>query len=148
MILKNNVVGSFNVLEAARKNKITKIIFASSNAAVGECNSSINENIRPNPTNLYGVSKLSVESYMYSYKKIYNINTISLRFGNVYGPGSINKTSIVPKFIKNLIQEKNCLINGDGKQTRDFIYIEDLIEAIYLCSKKSKLSGRIVSNCF
>lgn len=141
--LSQNVLGSMNILESCKKNGVKKIIFASSNAAVGENSSSISETIYPKPNNLYGASKLSGESYMYSYYKTHNLNTVSLRFGNVYGPGSDHKNNIIPTFIKNLINNKICFINGDGKQTRDFIFISDLVEAIYKCTYKNNLSGEL-----
>ena len=73
----------------------------------------------------------------------FGLDTVALRFGNVYGPGSVHKSSVVAKFIKKAIGGKNLEIYGDGAQTRDFIYIDDLIDAIILASKKNNIGGEI-----
>ncbi len=71
------------------------------------------------------------------------MNTVVLRFGNVYGPGSKHKTSVIAKFIKLALSGATIEIYGDGSQTRDFIYIDDLVEAIYLSAKSPKAVGEI-----
>ena len=129
--MANNILGTLNILESVQKNKIKKFIFSSSNAVIGKTNKRINEKTDKSPTNPYGVSKLSCETYINTFSELYKIPSIILRFGNVYGPGSINKTSIIPKFIKKIQKKEICFIYGDGNQTRDFIYIDDLINAIY-----------------
>lgn len=125
-----NVVGTFNMLEAARKNDVKKFVFASSGAPAGEVEPPIHEELPPHPVSPYGSSKLAGEGYCSSYNKTFGINTICLRFGNVYGPRSKNKASVVAKFIKQALNGETCAIYGDGTQTRDFIYIKDLVSAI------------------
>ena len=127
-----NVGGTFNVLEAARANRIPKVIFASSGAPLGEVEPPIHEELAPHPVSPYGASKLAGEAYCSAYNKTFGINTVALRFGNVYGPGSGKKTSVVAKFIRQALEGKPCVIFGDGNQTRDFIYIDDLTNAIFL----------------
>ena len=95
-----NIIGTFNYLEASRVNKISKFIFASSGAPIGEVEPPIHEEIPPHPLSPYGASKLAGEGYCSAYKNTFGIETVVLRFGNVYGPGSINKSSVVAKFIK------------------------------------------------
>ena len=136
-----NVIGTFNYLEAARINKVSKFIFASSGAPVGEVEPPIHEEIVPHPISPYGASKLSGEGYCSVYNKTYGIETIILRFSNVYGPGSLNKSSVVAKFIQNALSDQLLEIYGDGTQTRDFIYIDDLIDAVISSSKSSKIGG-------
>jgi len=133
----NNILGSLNVIESAKINKIKKIIIASSSAVVGETLGSINENTIPIPSNPYGVSKLSVENYSRVLGKLYKIKIINLRFSNVYGPYSFYKNSVISKFIKDSITKNRIIINGNGEQTRDFIYVEDLVYAIIKSSKDS-----------
>lgn len=125
-----NVVGTFNMLEAARKHGVKKFVFASSGAPAGEVEPPIHEELPPHPVSPYGSSKLAGEGYCSSYNKTFGIDTICLRFGNVYGPRSKNKASVVAKFIKQALAGETCAIYGDGSQTRDFIYIFDLIRAI------------------
>ena len=138
-----NVVGTFNYLEASRINKISKFIFASSGAPVGEVDPPIHEEIAPHPVSPYGASKLAGEGYCSAYKMTFGLDTVALRFGNIYGPGSVHKLSVVAKFIKKAIDGKTLEIYGDGAQTRDFIYIDDLIDAIILASKKNNIGGEI-----
>ena len=131
-----NVIGTFNMLEAARINNIKKFIFASSGAPVGEIDPPIHEELPPHPVSPYGSSKLAGEGYCSSYFRTFGISTVCLRFGNVYGPNSKNKSSLVAKFIKEALNGETCKIYGDGKQTRDFIYIDDLVNAIILGLQK------------
>ena len=127
-----NVIGTFNILEASRQNKIQKFIFASSGAPLGEVNPPIHEEIAPKPVSPYGASKLAAEAYCSAYYRTFGLKTISLRFGNVYGPRSKHKSSVVAKFFKRALSGEPLEVYGDGNQTRDFIYIDDLIQAIIL----------------
>ncbi|MCF6247404.1 MAG: NAD-dependent epimerase/dehydratase family protein [Desulfobacula sp.] len=139
--MKNNVIGTFNMLEAARHNNVKRFIFASSGAPVGECDPPIHEELAPHPVSPYGASKLAGEGYCSAYYKTFGIETIALRFGNVYGPGSGHKNSVVAKFIKLAMEKKILVIYGDGTQTRDFIYIDDLIRAIKLARTVPDIGG-------
>jgi len=130
-----NVMGTFNYLEAARQNKVGRFVFASSGAPVGECTPPIHEEIAPHPVSPYGASKLAGEGYCSSYWRTFGVKTIALRFGNVYGPLSKNKSSVVAKFIKQAMDGETLEIYGDGKQTRDFVYIGDLVNAVVLAAK-------------
>lgn len=130
-----NVIGTLNMLESARQNKVKKFIFASSGAPLGEQEPPINEKKVPRPVSPYGASKLAGEGYCFAYYYTYGLSTIALRFGNVYGPRSKHKSSIVAKFIKQALEGDILEIYGDGQQTRDFIYIKDLIRAIHLASE-------------
>lgn len=128
--MENNVSGTFNILEAARQNKVKRFIFASCSAHVGECEPPINEKTAACPVSPYGASKLAGEGYCSAYYRSFGLKTISLRFGNVYGPGSTHKSSIVAEFIRRAINGQTCEIYGNGTQTRDFIFIDDLTDAI------------------
>lgn len=133
--LETNITGTFNMLEAARSEGMKKFIFASSGAPIGEATPPINEEMAPHPVSPYGASKLAGEGYCSAYANTYGIDTIALRFGNVYGPRSKYKSSIVAKFIKQAIAGETCEIFGDGTQTRDFIYIDDLTNAIMMAER-------------
>lgn len=140
--METNVTGTFNMIEAARLNNVGKFIFASSGATIGEVEPPIHEEQVQKPISPYGASKLAGEAYCSAYFRTFGIRTISLRFGNVYGPLSKHKSSVVAKFLKNAFSGKPLEIYGDGSQTRDFIYIDDLIQAITL-SVQSEAGGEV-----
>jgi UDP-glucose 4-epimerase len=140
--MEANVIGIFNMLEAARQNHVKKFIFASSGASIGEVEPPIHEKKVPRPVSPYGASKLAGEAYCSSYYLSFGIKTVSLRFANVYGPLSKHKNSVVAKFLKQAFSGETLEIYGDGSQTRDFVYIDDLIQAIIL-SVKSDIGGEV-----
>ncbi len=136
-----NVIGTFNYLEAARQSNVSRFIFASSGAPAGEVEPPIHEELPPHPVSPYGASKLAGEGYCSAYKRSFGIDTIALRFGNVYGPGSLHKSSVVAKFLRLAMEGKTLEIYGDGNQTRDFIYIDDLIEAVRFAAVRNNIGG-------
>jgi UDP-glucose 4-epimerase len=138
-----NVIGTFNILEAARHNGVKRFVFASSGAPLGECEPPIHEEMAPHPVSPYGASKLAGEGYCSAYYRTFGLKTVVLRFGNVYGPGSKNKNSVIAKFIKQAIQRQPLEIYGDGNQTRDFIYIDDIVQAIRLSATVQGIGGQI-----
>jgi len=89
------------------------------------------EAVVPQPTSPYGLAKLTVEKYLEIYRQIYGLDYVALRYANVYGPRQNTKAEagVVAIFIENLLQGKPCIINGDGKQTRDYIYVDDVVRA-------------------
>ena len=141
--MESNVIGTFNMLEAARHNNVKRFVFASSGAPVGEWEPPIHEELAPHPVSPYGASKLAGEGYCSCYYRTFDLETITLRFGNVYGPGSTHKNSVVAKFIKQAIKGETLEIYGDGTQTRDFIYIDDLIQAIRLSATVEGIGGHV-----
>lgn len=138
-----NVIGTLNYLESARLNRVKRFIFASSGAPIGECEPPIHEEKVPHPVSPYGASKLAGEGYCSAYFHTFGVETVGLRFGNVYGTGSGHKNSIIAKFIKQALNSEVLEIYGDGKQTRDFIYIDDLIRAITLAATTPDVGGEI-----
>jgi UDP-glucose 4-epimerase len=138
-----NVIGTLNYLEAARLNSVKRFVFASSGAPTGECVPPIHEELPAHPVSPYGASKLAGEGYCSSYSRTFGIETVVLRFGNVYGPYSSRKDSVVAKFIKKILNKETLEIYGDGNQTRDFIYIMDLVNAIRLAAEKKGIGGEI-----
>jgi UDP-glucose 4-epimerase len=136
-----NVIGTFNMLEGARKHKVQRFVFASSGAPAGEVEPPIHEELPPHPVSPYGASKLAGEGYCSAYFKTFGVETVSLRFSNVYGPGSTHKSSVVAKFIKHALNDEALVIYGDGSQSRDFIYIDDLIDALILSASQEKNVG-------
>jgi UDP-glucose 4-epimerase len=138
-----NVVGTLNYLEAARRGGASRFVFASSGATVGEVEPPIHEEIVPRPVSPYGASKLSGEAYCSAYSRTFGLETVSLRFGNVYGPLSSHKNSVIAKFIKRALQGEVLEIFGDGTQTRDFIYVEDLTRAVRSATTAEGVGGEV-----
>ncbi|MDM8536279.1 NAD-dependent epimerase/dehydratase family protein [Desulfobacterales bacterium HSG17] len=138
-----NVIGTFNMLEAARHSNTKRFIFASSGAPIGECTPPIHEELAPHPVSPYGASKLAGEGYCSAYYQTFGLQTVALRFGNVYGPGSGHKNSVVAKFIRQVMNNETLEIYGDGNQTRDFIYIDDLIRAIRFAYNNKSVGGQV-----
>ena len=140
---ETNVIGTLNYLEAARFNHVKRFIFASSGAPAGEIEPPIHEEIAPHPVSPYGASKLAGEGYCSAYYRTFGVETVALRFGNVYGPLSGHKNSVVAKFIKQAMDGKPLEIYGDGNQIRDFIYINYLIRAIRIASVATDAGGEV-----
>lgn len=138
-----NVIGTLNYLEAARRSGIKRFVYASSGAPVGECSPPIHEELAPHPVSPYGASKLAGEGYCSAYSRSYGIDAVALRFGNCYGPLSGHKESVVAKFIREALIGSPWEIYGDGRQTRDFIYVDDIAAAIGLAATVSGIGGEI-----
>ena len=138
-----NVVGIMNYLEAARANKVNRFVFASSNAPIGEAIPPVHEEIVPHPISPYGASKLAGEAYCSAYYNSFNVDTVALRFGNVYGPRSKHKSSVVAKFINRVLAGQDLEVYGDGTQTRDFIFIDDLLNAVYKSAIVEGVGGEV-----
>ncbi len=138
-----NVLGTFNYLESARQQGVARFILASSGAPLGEQIPPIHEEMVPRPISPYGASKLCGEAYCSAFHGSYGLETVCLRFGNVYGPYSYHKGSVVAKFIKHLLADEPLPIYGDGNQTRDFIYVDDLARAVWLSMSAPDIGGQV-----
>lgn len=139
-----NVIGTLNYLEAARQCGVKRFVFASTGAALGDVEPPLHEHLPPRPVSPYGSSKLSGEGYCSSYFHTFGVDTVVLRFGNVYGPGSSHKEhNAVPRSIRRALEAQPIEIYGDGSQTRDFIYIDDLIQAVKLAVTTEGVGGEI-----
>jgi UDP-glucose 4-epimerase len=136
-----NVLGILNYLEAARKCAVKRFVFASSGAPIGECSPPIHEELAPHPVSPYGASKLAGEGYCSAYSRTFGIDTVALRFGNCYGPFSSHKESVVAKFIRESLMGMPWEIYGDGRQTRDFVYVDDIAAAIELAATLDGIGG-------
>ena len=136
---KNNVIGTLNVLEVARVLGIKKVVFSSTAAIYGSTSEPCVETDRPDPLNPYSVSKLAGENLMKMYNDLYGIETVSLRYFNVYGPRQAYKGQYAPVigiFQKQKFEGKPLTIIGDGNQTRDFIHVADVAHANMMVAEK------------
>lgn len=138
-----NVVGTVNMLEACRTKSVARFVFASSGAPLGVQTPPLNEEMAPHPASPYGASKLAGEGYCSAYFHSFRIDTVALRFGNVYGENSGKKSSVVAKFIKQALARETLEIYGDGGQTRDFIHISDLVRAILVAATAPDVGGEV-----
>ena len=130
-----NVIGTLNLLEAiraVRSPQSVRFVLASSNAPLGRQAPPATEDKAPLPMSPYGASKLGGEAYCLAYYGSWALATVVLRFGNVYGPVSAHKNSVVAKFFKDVLTKGEIIIDGDGRQTRDFIHVDDLRRAVLL----------------
>jgi UDP-glucose 4-epimerase len=126
-----NVNGTLNVLEFCRKKKIKKFVFISSAAIFGNYEKKITESTITVPTTVYGSTKLTGEQYCKIYSELFGINIVVLRPFNIYGPRQNNTyAGVISKFMTRLKDKKLPIIFGTGKQTRDFIHVSDIAEAV------------------
>lgn len=125
-----NVLGTLNCLQAARLQAARRFVFASSGAPLGMCEPPLHEAMAPRPASPYGASKLAGEAYCCAYFHCFGVETVVLRFANVYGPYSGHKSSVVAKLIREALRGEAWTLYGDGGQTRDFIFVDDLCSAI------------------
>jgi UDP-glucose 4-epimerase len=121
---------------------VRRFVFASSNAPLGRQSPPATEDKAPLPISPYGASKLAGEGYCLAYHGSWGLGTIVLRFANLYGPYSGHKGSVIATFFKDALTQGRIIINGDGQQTRDFIYVGDLCHAVSL-ALESQLSGEV-----
>ena len=130
---ENNVRGTFNVLDCARLAGVRKVVFASTGGAlIGNATPPVSEQSLPKPISPYGASKLCGEAYCSAFGQAYGIETVALRFANVYGPISAHKKGAITVFIRALMTGTPITIYGDGSASRDFLYVEDLCRGIGL----------------
>jgi len=134
-----NVIGTFELLQIARKAQVERFVFASTGGAIiGPAVPPVHEGMVPRPVSPYGASKLAGEAYLSAYYGAYGLKTVALRFSNVYGPRSFHKGSVIAQFFRNVLEKRPITVYGDGSQTRDYIYVDDICNAIALGIKSEK----------
>ena len=134
-----NVNGTLNVLVAARDNNVKKLVYASSSSAYGDTPVlPKREDMKPCPLSPYAISKLAAEYYCQVFSEVYNLATASLRYFNVFGPRqdpSSEYAAVIPKFIGSILNDKSPIVYGDGEQTRDFTFVDDVVNANILAAE-------------
>ena len=127
-----NVVGTLNILDAAREHDVDKVFFSSASSLVGEVEEvPVPESHPASPQSPYGVAKHAIEEYLEVYNQLYDLDYLVFRFFNVYGPYQPPESgALVPVVLSRIAQDKGVFVTGDGSQTRDFIYVRDITEFI------------------
>ncbi|MES0342176.1 MAG: NAD-dependent epimerase/dehydratase family protein [Candidatus Humimicrobiaceae bacterium] len=141
-----NIIGGLNLINICQKNKVRKMIFASSGGTVYGDQSQFpaDESHPTNPISPYGVAKLSTENYLYYFSKIHGLDYIALRYANIYGPRQDphGEAGVVAIFSKKILAGEAPLINGDGLQTRDYTYVGDVVK-VNIAAIKSDFTGPV-----
>src|SRR5579864_3828097 len=147
-----NVDGTVNILIAARDAKVRRVVYAASSSAYGDTPTlPKHEEMTPNPISPYAVAKLASEHYMVSFYRCYGLETVTLRYFNIFGPRqdpSSPYSGVLAKFITQMLRGEQPTVYGDGEQSRDFTYIDNAVEANLLACKASKeqVAGKVF-NC-
>jgi UDP-glucose 4-epimerase len=145
-----NVTGTLNVLQAAAKNNVKRVVFASSTAVYGDPKDMpIKESTNLQPISPYAASKAASEAYCTAFRDCYGLDAISLRFFNVYGLGNENNpySGVITKFLLKALKSEGLTVYGDGEQTRDFIHVSDVVTAILCALCKEELHGGCFNIC-
>jgi UDP-glucose 4-epimerase len=144
-----NVGGTVALMEAMRDVGVKRVVLASSGAVYGDMNAeSLKESDIPNPRSPYAVSKISAEYYVRTVGNLWNIETVSLRIFNAYGPGQHLPPShppVVPHYLRQALRGGTLVAHGDGSQTRDYIYVDDVVSAMVAAATAPNLNGQIVN---
>jgi nucleoside-diphosphate-sugar epimerase len=142
-----NLVGTLNLLKASLDSDVKRFIFASSAAVYGDSKPTRkSENTPCEPISPYAVSKLAAENYVKVFSELYGLETVSLRYFNVYGPRQFAGSSynaVITAFINRLLSGQPPIIHGDGKQTRDFVHVDDVVSANMLALKSKNAVGEV-----
>jgi UDP-glucose 4-epimerase len=144
-----NVGGTVALMEAMRDVGVKRVVLASSGAVYGDLrDSTLTEAATPNPRSPYAVSKLSAEYYVRTIGSLWNIETVSLRIFNAYGPGQHLPPShppVVPHYLRQALRGGTLVAHGDGSQTRDYIYVDDVVSAMVAASTAPNVNGLVIN---
>jgi nucleoside-diphosphate-sugar epimerase len=143
----SNVIGTLNVLLAARDSGVRRVVFASSSSVYG-ANAGLpkKEDQRPIPVSPYAVGKLAAEGYCHSFWKVYELETVALRYFNTFGPRQdplSQYAAVIPKFVTAFLTRGTPIVFGDGEQSRDFTYVENVVEANLLAASAPGVAGGV-----
>lgn len=144
-----NVSGTVALMEAMRDVGVKRVVLASSGAVYGDMmDGSLKETDEPNPRSPYAVSKISAEHYVRTIGNLWNIETVSLRIFNAYGPGQHLPPShppVVPHYLRQALRGGTLVAHGDGSQTRDYVYVDDVVSAMVAASTAPNLNGQVIN---
>jgi UDP-glucose 4-epimerase len=144
---QTNVNGTLNLLMAARDASVRRVILASSSSIYGDVAAEYKvETMPPNPLSPYAVSKIAAEYYFQVFNRVYGLETVCLRYFNVFGPRqdpASQYSAVIPKFIKAISRDQSPIIFGDGSQSRDFTYVYNVVHANLLAAETPGISGEV-----
>jgi nucleoside-diphosphate-sugar epimerase len=144
-----NVTATLNLLESCRKAGVRRVIYAASSSAYGDTEIlPKTEEMPANPLSPYALQKLVGEYYCKLYYRLYGLETVCLRYFNVFGPAQdphSEYSAVIPKFITKLLAEEPLVVYGDGEQSRDFTYVENVVEANLLALQATKACGKVLN---
>lgn len=144
-----NVGGTVSLMEAMRDVGVRRVVLVSSGAIYGDQGEQpLKENMNPNPRSPYAVSKLAAEYYVNTIGDLWNIETVSLRVFNAFGPGQHLPAShppVVPNFLRQALRGGSLVVHGDGSQTRDYVYVDDVVSAMVAASTAPNLDGLVIN---
>ena len=144
-----NVGGTVALMEAMRDVGVRRVVLASSGALYGDLGEApLKETDNPNPSSPYAVSKLAAEFYVRTIGRLWGIETVSLRIFNAYGPGQHLPAShppVVPYFLRQALRSGTLVVHGDGNQTRDYVYVDDVVSAMVAASTAPDINGLVVN---
>ncbi len=144
-----NVGGTVALMEAMRDVGVRRVVLASSGAIYGEqAEQPLREDMPPNPRSPYAVSKLAAEYYVRTIGELWGIETICLRIFNAYGPGQHLPPShppVIPYFLRQALRNGTLVVHGDGSQTRDFVYVDDVVSAMIAAATAPGVNGLVIN---
>lgn len=142
-----NITATVNLLESARKHGVRRFVYAASSSAYGDSKElPKKESMRANPLSPYALQKLTGESYCALYCRLFGLETVSLRYFNIFGPGQdpdSEYSAVIPRFIYRLLSGEPLIVYGDGEQSRDFTYVDNVVEANLRALAAPNVSGKI-----
>ena len=146
-----NITGTLNVLIAARDRGVKRVIYASSSSVYGnDPRQPKHEDMRPRPMSPYAISKVAGEVYCTVFTQLYELDTVILRYFNIFGPRqdpTSQYSAVIPKFLGLMLNNRRPTIYGDGRQTRDFTYVENIVLANLKACESEKLPEERIFNC-
>jgi UDP-glucose 4-epimerase len=144
-----NVGGTVSLMEAMRDVGVKRVVFSSSGAIYGnQAIQPLTEKHTPHPSSPYAVSKLAAEYYIRSIGELWGIETVSLRIFNAYGPGQhlpASNPPVIPYFLRQAVHNGTLVVNGDGNQTRDYVYVDDVVSAMLAASTAPNVNGLVIN---
>jgi UDP-glucose 4-epimerase len=144
-----NVSGTVSIMEAMRDAGIKRVVLASSGAIYGEQSTGkVHEKLLPNPTSPYAVSKLAAEGYVHTIGGQWNIETVALRIFNAYGPGQVvppTHAPVIPQFVRQILGGGSLVIYDDGRQIRDYVYVDDVVRALVAAATAPDVARQIIN---
>jgi UDP-glucose 4-epimerase len=144
-----NVGGTVSVMEAIRDAGVRRVVLVSSGAVYGEQSAQpLHESVAPNPVSPYAVSKLAAEHYVRTIGSLWGIETVALRVFNAYGPGQSMPAAhapVIPRFLSQALAGASLVVEGDGSQTRDYVFVDDVVEALMAAATARDVSRQVIN---